>query len=251
MGCDSNNPKPEAIAPPKNEKEISKNNVDSKPIQPSSKIYALPQQLDYSSKIPNDFCLSANEDHCHIEKIYPLGWSEDGKFAYVSETSSFGVNTHLELIVRDLTEDKDIVSERWADEYDDFPNFWKSEQSIIAKTITQHTIIPSNTFELFDFPYDYQGISYSPKLSTSHYDSGAAKNQKLIIQKSDGASKQIFSEEHEDFEFGLRKSKVIGYMKSPIEPRIAVMVLDEIKAMENDVYLRISIIGCHIEKGFK
>ncbi|RLD79666.1 MAG: hypothetical protein DRJ10_08510, partial [Bacteroidetes bacterium] len=99
-------------------------------------------------RIPNELIYNEQANDFLIDKLYPIGWSNDGKFAYIVEPADEGSGFYLfELVVFDLVNNKIIWS--WKpdeSEEGDLETTWKENYENFKETLNKYEVSQETEF---------------------------------------------------------------------------------------------------------
>lgn len=230
--------------------DISKINIDEYKISPQSTSGLV---SDKEGKELNIY--KENND------IYILGWSKDGKMAYIENRSIEGRGGYdFYFIIIDLVEDKITYQfkKQWYDndDYGESPQKRLTFQQCIkvySKEINKQlkaTKIIVKPCEFQNFPAkDSKGkdVKFDVKITkkeTGEFNFTCMSYE--IYASKDNQSKLINSVDNKRCEY----VKATGYLKSPYEDRVALIIADSEYVFEgNEVF--ISFYGCNLSSGFR
>jgi len=183
-----------------------------------------------------------------IERFYPIGWSKDGKFAFLIEPGDIVCDCYIAtLIIKDLKTGKKL----WEFRYDESlnpneesyetgdlksyrSNFWLKNKDAFSKILKEHGIITSTKFELNTFPIKHQNDLINARLVVSRdpngeheYPQNLSKIEVVADTKING-SRIIFQEEYEtkDTFSYIEDADVFGYLQSPFAPLVAIVMVE-------------------------
>lgn len=211
---------------------------------------------------------SPGEDFA-FEGFYPIGWSRDGKFAYYFEPDGGDCDCYLaRLLILDLKVDKVL----WSFDYDSdsledaqkegkpysFDTLWVANQQLFSEKLRENGIAPQTKFLLSAFPIHYKGDRLTASLRTRqkpglteeerHY--GIVGRATLQLTSSRNGTKTILDHSYPEtlpLYVGL-----VGYLKSPFEPRIAATLIEIYRGWEGPPHTgHTKIVGANLETGFK
>ena len=192
--------------------------------------------------------------------IYVLGWSKDGKMAYIENRSIEGRGGHyLYFTIIDLVEDKIThqLKKRW---YDD-DNYGESPEKALTfsqciKTYSKdinmqlknnNIIVKPCKFQTFP-AIDSKGNEVTFNVKVLKKELGEFNLTYMtyeIYAEKNNQSKRISSINNKKSEF----VKPTGFIKSPYEDRVALVVADAEYVFEgNEVF--INFYGCNLSSGF-
>lgn len=204
------------------------------------------------------------DKNCYVygenNHIYVLGWSKDGKLAFVQDKGVDGRGGHdLIFSILDMVEDK-ICYEKVIDWYDN-----KDEESGPAYGLTFEECLKQNS-DLFNKELKKYQIFLSP--SKTNFLPVQETSGTVIEFKIENGKKYIgkFNLYHMDYDIvaikdGKKKtlSKVrnklceyvmpTAYIKSPYEERIALIVADAEYVFEGEEIF-VNFYGCNLKTGF-
>lgn len=193
-------------------------------------------------------------------EIYFLGWSKDGKIAYIENRAIEGRGGHdLYFFVLDLVEDN-IVFQKKVRMYDDDSEYSQEKaltfkQCITANSDEINAALIKN--EIILTPCQFQQLPAKDKnektvdfeikiLKKETGDFNLTYMSYNIIASKENQIKTVNSINDKNCEF----VKATGYIKSPYENRIALIVADAEFVSEGDEVF-ISFYGCNLATGFK
>jgi hypothetical protein len=204
--------------------------------------------------------------------IYILGWSKNGRLAFIREKYSPAVPRKLySLIIQDMVTDsvvyRGIEWSAWQEEQKgNLPDigiidtgsveyYFKYNYENIEKVLLGNQIV-GGINQVIALPYsnNKEIVSCIIEYSIIKKDDGGRYPilqdlyVKLIVSKN-SKLKEIMNNKMENaFLFDLEP---IGYIKNPFENRIAIVLALYAWGIESDNCVRYQLIGCDIENGFK
>lgn len=225
------------------------NNEETTPKAVVPDDYEVPGELTYFEK---------DENLIH-ERIYPIGWSEDGDFAYVSLPPDEACGClFFDVIIQNMVTDQILWHLKYNDEGegDNLQSAWWKHKNDIIKNLKENKIIPKNRIKLLNFPYTMNNTTFDKKYDIEYtvdadFGFDVVKQQKLTVIADDTKSKTIFNYTEDDYSM-LLHSEVLGFLKSPFEERIAIIMLNKQRGYEgppHTVHLKFS--GCSLTDGFE
>ena len=208
-------------------------------------------------QIPKELRYNKQDENFLIDKLYPIGWSKDGKFAYIVEPADEESGFYLfEIVVFDLINNKTIWS--WKPEESeegDLETTWKENYELFKSSLNKYKISQENKFELKKGKTTFKDNEYQIVLDTKtetqpDYGIDIIKDIKISITSTELGSKEIYNQPTDEYSMILG-AFVPGYLLSPNDGRIAVIVQLERIGSEgppNAVYF--NIVGSDLERGF-
>jgi hypothetical protein len=214
----------------------------------NSQEYSLPAELEYG-RVGKDYL---------YDKFYPIGWSKNGKFAYIVEPADEASGLYwFEIIIMDVVNKKTVWS--WKPDESEEGNIettWQENYDLFKKHLSESEIIQQSKLELKPVKSTYKGNDYKLVLDVVNItdpDFGfeVVKESKIRIESEQLGNKLIASIKEETY------SRVIGailpgYLQSPYDDRIVVVFRKERVGYEgppNVVYFE--LFGSDMTRGFK
>lgn len=218
--------------------------------QPRDK-YPKPANLRYFN--------NANEDRSKViyHEIYPIGWSAEGKFAYIEippdeaagcQTSYFYIKDLITDNIVYTTQSKEYCED---DLYDVFNRSWKSLEPKITAKLNEYHIEPTAGVELLQLPYLYNGNKYDFHLYSrmgrnEMFGIDIAEASVISLKINNQIDKKIYGQTYG--KDGPFYNEVIGYFKSPFENRLGVFYVTKRNGWEGIPYVvSFEVIGCQIK----
>ncbi len=163
----------------------------------NSKVYKVPAELSYISK----------KEGFSYDKFYPIGWSDDGKFAYIVEPADEGSGLYFfEIHVYDIVNNKDI----WAWKYEgedgeSVQSVWNKNTELFHKNLNEHNIAQNKKFNLQKGKMSHQGNDYEivmdSKLETDQdFGIDIIKGVKLTMKSPQLGTKDFFEQQMDNRE---------------------------------------------------
>jgi hypothetical protein len=204
------------------------------------------------------------------EGFYPIGWSKDGKFAYYSEPGDEACDCYFaKLIILDLVSDKVL----WSFDYDSgnaegegrknppttITTLWKEKRKLFSDKLREHNIVPQRPFSLLLFPIKQAGDQLTTELKIKENKDeetrlyGIVNQATLQLISRRNGKKTILDKTYDtETDPSPLDLKVLGYTKSPFEPRIAVVMIEIHRGYEGPPHTtHIKIVGSSLSSGFK
>lgn len=224
-------------------------------------------------RFPNFYGKAFPQEQLIVEEFYPIGWSKDGKFAYYAEPGDEACGCYFgQLFILDLVNDKvlwsfdynglDHQDEEEKNEPKSINDLWRRNRKLFSDKLREHNIVPQGRFAFLSFPINYNGDQLKPDLKIkentneeTRYYNGIIQARLDLISRRQG-KKTIFEDTYitgkKEFEASPLDLKVLGYLKSPFEPRIAVMMIEVNRGYEGPPHTtHIQIVGASLASGFK
>jgi len=220
------------------------NNTDANKLQE----YVIPKELKYFEKAGNFL----------VDKFYPIGWSKDGKIAYIVEPADEAMGMYFfQLIIFNTQNDK----EEWSFkpepiEKGTFKSVWEKNYELFKTNLNNFKIIQQTDFAINKPSFSYKSKDYAlkleTKLETDEFGFGfeVIKEVKVLVDSKQMGLKQILSQK-------LKSSMVIsasatGSIISPFEEKMVVITYLERVGYEGPPnVIQFLITGCNLSEGFK
>lgn len=209
-------------------------------------------------RIPNELIYNEQSNDFLIDKLYPIGWSKDGKFAYIVEPADEGSGFYLfELVVFDLVNNK--ITWSWKpdeSEEGDLETTWKENYEHFKEFLNKYEITQEAKFELEKGKTTFKGNEYQVVLDTKtetepDFGFDVVKELKISITSKEIGTKEIYNHKEKDFSMVVG-AFVPGYLLSKNNGRIIVICQMERWGYEgppNVVFFE--LIGSDLLRGFK
>lgn len=241
-------------------------------VQPISFLVAKNSKLVYPV-IYNPFDLI---DKTRLEKkdkyinllFTPLGWSKDGKIAYIIGIdpggAGFDETGYYSWVIQDMVTDKlewqsehgleEGLPTELKDEFDPIKILkwvYANHSKKYQKNFDKYKIICDKNIKIQKFPFIYNSNEFYGKITdiyreTKYSIPDIITKYKVMVLKNN--VRKVCSQKNNDF---LLDIQVVGYIKSPFEPRIAIVISNIMWGWEGPPHrVWFSLIGCDLEKGF-
>lgn len=194
--------------------------------------------------------------------FYPIGWSRDGKFAYLVEPPDEACGCYFaEIVIQDLVTDKILWSERYSSESLEKPEaenlatFWPKKQKQYSAKLAKYGIRPISDPRLIFPVLEFKDDQLTPKIDVrikTDNDLEVIGNVTVKLESKRRGSKVISRESYRKGQIsGFRNAEIAGLLKSPFEDRIVVLIVEEHRGWEgppNITLIRVS--GAALKAGF-
>ncbi len=211
--------------------------------------YFYPEELNYTGLYAGDFL---------VDKFYPIGWSKEGHFAFITEFADEGIGTYMFRIeIINLVNDK---VEWWWESEPDEDNYrddnWNDNYEMIKEKLNNYGIIQKKNMEIGNVFFNYKGKEFNIKLDTKtevdrDYGFDVIVGTKISLQSPQLGSKKVYEYKEKDYSMILSQL-IAGYLMSPYEDRILIILKNERWGWEgipSVVYF--SLTGSNLTTGFK
>lgn len=233
-----------AAAVPTNKEKAASMQAIKIDVPESVSINVLPNVL----AMPKPIKLCQNKYGCTSQTIYPIGWAEDGKFAYCFEYPKTATDLFkLEFKIVDLNTGEILDGANYKGSSSlDFKQLWGDKRLDFQEAFDQYKIEIFNDFVIEGFPMKQQNTSITCVIdNTSKMNDYAGVN---VVDKTTVSmgNKPIFSKEYDKYQLIL-DTEVLGYIKSPFDDHIVVIYATEKRGFEGPPNeLKYTFIGANL-----
>ncbi len=194
-------------------------------------------------------------------RFYPIGWSADGKLAYVvykEDFDGYGSGTDYHFYLQDLITDAVLESRDFVrmDEVYSIAEVMEMESAWYAELFSRYRIDTNRSLELESFPVVLYGSEYTVSEDSSYRDTddlssyirGLEFLELSLVRTADSARKMV----HEAYYEGNITTVFYQAVKSPFENRIALVLYLGTPGWEGiPLQAHISVIGSNLNVGFR
>lgn len=220
-----------------------------------------------ADKVKKQYNCPSELKYCHqsneflFDKFYPIGWSEDGKFAFFYEAADEASGLyHFEFVIQSMVSDKILYKWKLEDEIDldkgSVKQMFKDNQMLFCAKLDEYGIIQEKKISLLESQFDSNGKKYKVTIENEmelNQDFGfeVVKSTEIFIKCPDLGTKKIYSYTENDYSMVLGAS-IAGVIKSPYEERVVVLVRSERWGYEGppDV-ISCFVVGSNLTETFK
>jgi hypothetical protein len=203
---------------------------------------------------------NGSEEYSSGFKFRPFGWSADGKFAWMESRLEEGRGgTAYTWVIYDAVEDSTVYTHSddsfdWGTDVEASDSeAWKRSGDDVSAALAKNGIVQSSTpIVVSTFPLQRSGDRYTAALSvqnvpdSSEGDDLRIQSYALTLTSRSRGSKVVTRKD----KVGAATVDIDGYIASPVEPRIVVVVSESKRAFEGyekDLFF----YGAHLGVGFK
>lgn len=201
------------------------------------------------------------------DRFYPIGFSKDGKFAYVELPADEAVGGFLWTFkIVDLVTDKTVDTVGWdqsgagLDEIQNLKTLLKKKRRGFEVLLGKHKIRPVANPRLKVFPMKIGQREIHANLEDEVPASPDAEPgyksviHHVVLADSSGRAKEIgkLTSAEGDMGFFTAPPKIKGYLKSPFGPRAVVVLRQTRRGYEGPPHVSsFVLLGAHLKVGFK
>jgi hypothetical protein len=192
------------------------------------------------------------------DKFLPIGWSLDGKFAYIVEPADEACGCYFfKFIIQNLANDEIEWIWDYNDEGvgDDLKTVWQKNYNTFKTQLHKYGIIQKDFFDLDSTIFSYKEKDYSIALKTTtkidkDYGYDAVYGIDIFLESPQLGSKRVYSYLEEDYSVVLNAVST-GYIKSPYQDYILIVYYEEIRGYEGPPnVIALKLTSCHLTKDF-
>lgn len=210
-------------------------------------------------KIPDELKYSIQGENFLYDKFFPIGWSKDGKFAYIVEPTDEASGLYFfELVIKNMISDK--VEWSWKPkkntEEGNLETIWTKNYEIFKKKLNDYGIIQQtdHNYVKGNFTYDNKNYSITLKSHTKlnqDYGFDVIVGTDIFIESPELGKKQVYEFKEDDYSMILGEI-ITGQIISPYEGRIAIILKQERWGWEGPPnVISFVIIGSNLSESFK
>jgi hypothetical protein len=201
-----------------------------------------------------------------IDNFYPIGWSKDGKFAYYLEPVDEACGCYFgKLVILDLKNDKVLWQFDYSSEDSEESNsrkpqslagLWNANRKLFSAKLSENNIEPHHAVRVLPFPITYKMDRLTPALSferkpMSEADRiyGDISRVRVLVTSKQNGKKTVFDQNYPEAKplyVGM-----VGYLKSPLEPRVAIILVEIYRGYEGPPHVGgVRIVGASLDNRF-
>jgi len=237
------------------------NDTDSNTDDTDSNVIAQYANIDFAKQeyqVPLELIYNKQGTEILYDRLYPIGWSKNGLFAYIVEPADEGSGLYwFELIILDIVNNKVAWSWKPSETSEgNIASIWKENYELFKKHLGESEVIQLNSFALKSGKTSYKGNDYEIKLDASKetdpdFGFDVIKKVEIRLVSKELGEKEVYNQKSIDYSLILG-AYVPGYLLSPFDDRIVVIYQKERVGYEgppNVVFF--DLIGSDLIRGFK
>jgi hypothetical protein len=238
--------------------------VNSQQKSPTATVFMNPREVklrlnrrDYNrNSIGGDFA---------IDNFYPIGWSKDGKFAYYLEPVDEACGCYFgKLLIVDLKNDAVVWQFDYTSEDDEgrdlkkpksLAALWAANRKLFSRKLNENNIEAQHGARVLRFPVTYKTDRVTPVLSVERKPMSEADRiygdivRARVQLTSRHGKKTILDQEYADAK--PLYVGIVGYLKSPLEPRAGIILVEIYRGYEGPPHVgMVRIVGASLDKNF-
>lgn len=225
------------------QKDEHQNNTNSEKVAYKPQEYHIPNEMKY---------IKQKFDFLH-DKFKPIGWSVDGKLAYINEAADEACGCYFfELTIVDLFNKKTLYTFSYNDEGagENLTDVWEKNYRAFRTKLNDHKIIQSGILNLENRKLEYQNKNYNFKVindleKDKDFGIDVVKSTTVEWQIDDKkASKVTFKTDATDM---ILNTTLPGILLNPHNKQIAVLLQQERRGYEGPPnVLSLKIFGVNL-----
>lgn len=219
---------------------------------------------------PKELTLKNNEEDMNeqtqrfnlmTEKFYPIGWSRDGKFAYLIEPVDEACGCYFaNLYIQDLRTDKIL----WKNQYEgkegadeNLKSHWRKNQKLFSTKLAQYGIVAGKNFKLTDSPLkvadDSVNVDFFSNVELIEDAFNSKGNVSVKLASRQKGTKTVYEQKYDGTgSNGIMEIKLGGILLSPFETRTVVILVHTVRGWEGPPHItRLEIVGASLKEGYK
>ena len=195
--------------------------------------------------------------------FYPIGWSKDGKFAYLFEPPDEDCGCYFaEVVIQDLRSDKIVWKERYSNANapepteEDRNTLWKKKGAEYTARFREQGIEQLDSFMLLHPSINFEGDVLTPKIDIRIKTDGNFMVDGTVtvsMTSRKHGSKVVHRDIYRRRDTnGFRDAEISGSLVSPFEPRAAIVIVEVVRGWEGPPnVMQIKIAGSTLARGFR
>ncbi len=210
-------------------------------------------------QMPDELVYTPQHDKLLYHKFYPIGWSRDGKFAYISEPADEACGCYFfKIAIQDMITDDVVWEWKYNDDGkgDDLKTVWWKNLRTFTEKLHEYKIIQLQNIEIEPPAFQYDNRKYYLDLDTKlredpDYGFDVMQRAIISIRSPQLGKKTIFNYYERNYAMVLN-TMLIGHIKNPYEDRICIIHTEERRGYEgppNVIYFKLS--GCDLMEGYE
>jgi hypothetical protein len=222
-----------------------------------------PEIVEVEPELPKDYSLPTKlkyavaEGYDLMTEFYPIGWSADGKFAFVREPADEACGCYFfDIVIMDMVSDKILWEWKFNDDGagETMKSVWKKNYALLKSKLLENKIIQASDFALGKSTFNYKNVKYTledESSSNSDWDYGKIQSFRITLSASGLGTKTVKVQSYDEYDMIL-SLEVVGQLKSPYEDRIAVIYSEIQRGYEGPPnVVQFGLSGSHLMDGFK
>ena len=194
-------------------------------------VYSIPKETSYLQN-SNDFILDI---------FFPIGWSEDGKFAYIYEPVDEATGYYFFTFeIKDMKNNEVIwtweIGKKDEIYEGSVKDIWNKNKDEFRKILVKNKIVQNKDFKLKQFPIIDKGKTYNLvenikyRKTTNDFGFDKVRSAEFKLKAKSKKTKTVFEKKYSDDM--ILNVAMNTYLKSPFENRIATIVTKQICGYE-------------------
>lgn len=201
-----------------------------------------------------------------VENFFPIGWSKDGKFAYYIEPVDEACGCYFgKLVILDLKNDAVVWQFDYTSEDDNevskkpktLAALWAANRKLFSDKLNENKIEPQRAARVLPFPISYKTDRMTPTLRVERKamnkdDRIYGDVSRAIVQLTSrqNGTKTVLDEKYP--EAMPLYVAMLGYLRSPLEPRVAIILVEIYRGYEGPPHVgQLKIVGAALDKNFR
>ncbi len=224
--------------------------------------------LDSRYNVPHEVILFKSSDDPEAgqgipimeTRFFPVGWSQDNKFAYISYFDDYDASglVSMQLKIIDIVTDRIVLDKAPSTEYSsgtEFNKIWNENANFFSDYLSAHSII-EHSVVLNDFPLITKDDTLTCNIQTEWIEASESDlgwpcidHLNVEVRSAKKGFKSVYQADGKNICIG---AQISGYIKNPYNNRIIIPMFLTHPGWEGPPHsTSIIIIGCHLGQGFK
>ncbi len=205
---------------------------------------------------PEVFYFQNRSDYL-VDKFFPIGWSEDGNFAYITEPVAEGLGNYVfEIVIMNVISGDTLWY--WHSPYDQNlvrEEVWKDNYDLFKTMLNQYHIVQMKEPQLLSPYFNYQGDDYTVELRTDFrklpgYGFEGVGHTRVILRSPQKGVKIVYDKQLSRKSIIINQT-VAGVILSPLNDKIAIILQQERPGYEGPPnVVTFQIIGTNLSTGW-
>jgi len=211
--------------------------------------FSIPAKLEYVDNSNSEFL---------VDEFYPIGWSKDGKFAYLVEPADEATGFYFfEIVVKDMNTNNIIWSWKPAEENEDgsLRKVWETNYTLFKDKLNYYKIKQSERIALEKTEFAIDSKNYIAELDLKMEENpdfgfDVVRQATITVSSPQLGRKTVAKYDNDQYSMVLVAS-LAGILVSTFENKMAVVYKEVHKGFEGPPnVVRFKAEGCHLQEGY-
>jgi hypothetical protein len=211
-----------------------------------------------SERVRDVFFSTGEKQRVQMPQLFVLGWSKDGKLAYVVvDDTGASHDRRYHFVLTDLRTDKQVSSADATVPRENPPTVVEAlaKEPAFLGSLNANHVVPDPDADLSWAPVKAGNstvtvsVEKTPAAEPDEFGRTHVARWALIAQSGKG-KKKVFEAKRDGADAPLQVG-FLGYLRSPHEPRIAILLGEEHPGLEGVLVVELRVIGATLTTGFR